>query len=85
MVQLAPEAMLIVQLFAKSKEDAFVPVSAILMMDSVDPPELVKVTLCEPLMVPAWAVNDRLVDDSETAGGIPPVPVSVMVCGDPTP
>jgi len=52
MVQLAPMARLAPQVLAKSKEDAPAPVTAMLVMVSADVPVLVRVTLCEALLVP---------------------------------
>jgi hypothetical protein len=52
MVQLAPIARLDPQLFANTNEEAFVPVTAMLVMASVELPVFVNVTLCERLVVP---------------------------------
>ena len=49
MVQLAPAARLVPQLFANTKEDASAPVRAMLEMAIVAPLVLVKVTYCELL------------------------------------
>jgi hypothetical protein len=51
MVQFAPAARLDPQLFANTKEDASVPVTAMLVMASTELPVFVKVTLCERLVV----------------------------------
>jgi hypothetical protein len=54
-VQLAPAARLVPQLFANPKAEAFVPVTAMLVIDSGPPPVLVIVTVCDALVVPtAW-------------------------------
>jgi hypothetical protein len=50
-VQFAPIARLDPQLFANTNEEAFVPVTAILLMASTELPVFVKVTLCERLVV----------------------------------
>jgi len=81
---LAPAARLVPQLFEKAKEDAFVPPTTMLEIDSAVPPVLVMVTDCEALAVPIACIpNARLVVESKTAGGVKPVPVSVTVCGEP--
>jgi hypothetical protein len=51
MVQFAPTARLEPQLFANTYEEAFVPVTAIPVMASIELPVLVRVTLCEALVV----------------------------------
>jgi hypothetical protein len=82
-VQFAPAARLDPQLFANMNDDASLPVMLILVMDRVVPPVLVKVTLWEALVVPtAWVPNDRLVADRDTAGGVVPVPVREIDCGE---
>lgn len=84
MVQFAPAARLDPQLFANTNEDPSVPVTAILVMASVELPVFVRVTLCEALVVPTfWGPNDRLVDDSDTVVALTPVPVRVIDCGEP--
>jgi hypothetical protein len=86
MVQLAPDATEAPQLFPNAKEDAFVPVTAMLEMVRVAPPVLVNVTDCEALDVPTGSLpKDKLVAESETAAGLTPVPVRVIDCGDPAP
>jgi len=52
MEQLDPAAKLEPQLFAKTKEDASAPVTWILVIVIAMPPVLVKVTDCDPLLVP---------------------------------
>jgi len=49
MEQFAPTARLVLQLFAKTNEDAFVPVTRMLVIDSAALPELVKATYCDGL------------------------------------
>jgi hypothetical protein len=51
MVQFAPAARLDPQLFANTNEEAFVPVTAMLVMASFELPVFVRVTLCERLVV----------------------------------
>ena len=51
-VQLAPAATLDPQLFAKTNEEAFAPVTAMLVIDKAAVPVLVIVTDWEPLDVP---------------------------------
>ena len=84
MVQLAPAARLLPQEFANANEDASAPVTAMLVIDSGDPPVLVNVTDCDGLVVSTtWFPNERLVEVSNTAGAVTPVPLSEMLCGDP--
>jgi len=84
MVQFAPAARLVPQEFAKTNEDASVPVTAMLVIVSVDPPVLVIVTDCDALVVSTvWSGNERLVEVSDTAGAVTPVPLSEMLFGDP--
>jgi len=85
MVQFAPTARVVPQLFAKTNEDAFAPVTAILVMVSVAVPVLVIVTDCDPLDEPTFTVpNERLVAESVTGAiGAAPVPLNAMVCGEP--
>jgi hypothetical protein len=84
MVQFAPIARLDPQLFANSNEEASAPVTAILVMASIELPVLVRVTLCEALVVPtSWVPNERLVADSDTVVELTPVPLREMVCGEP--
>jgi len=81
---LAPAARLLPQELANTNEDAFAPVTLILVIDNGDPPVLVIVTDCDALVVSmAWSGNERLVEVSDTAGAVAPVPLSAMLCGDP--
>ena len=52
MVQFAPAAKLVPQLLANPNELAFAPVTAMLVIDKVALPVLVKVTLSDALVVP---------------------------------
>ena len=82
MVQLAPAARLVPQLLANSNEEAFVPVTAMLVMERAVVPVLVMVTDCELLAEPTVVVGKvRLVAERVT-GGWTPVPLSAMVCGE---
>ena len=83
-VQAAPTASVVPQELAKTNCDAFVPVTAMLVMVSVAAPVLVMVTVCEPLMVPTVTLlKDRLAGDSVTGvAAATPLPVNAMVCGD---
>jgi hypothetical protein len=82
MVQLAPAARLVPHEFANPNEDAFVPVTAMLVIESAAVPELVMVTVCELLVEPTFTEpNARLVADRVTDGS-PPVPLKAMVCGE---
>ena len=83
MVQLAPAVKLVPQVLAITNEDAFVPVTAMLPMPSVEVPVLVSVALFETLEEPTVsAPNARVVGDSVTVVGVTPVPLSVIVCGE---
>jgi len=67
MLQLAPAARLDPQEFPKVNEEAFVPVTAMLEIDSVVLPVLVSVTYCDAEEEPTiWLPNDRLVVESLT-------------------
>ena len=82
MVQLAPTARLVPQLLPNTKEDAFVPVTATLVIDTEAVPVLVMVTDCEPLDAPTCvAGKERLVAESVT-GAATPVPLSLIDCGE---
>jgi hypothetical protein len=79
MEQFAPTARLDPQLFANTNEEAFVPVTAMLVMATAEAPVFVKVTLCEALVsLTPSSPNERLVDDSDTVGA-PPVTVTVTM------
>ena len=83
MLQLAPAARLVPQVFAKAKDDAFVPVTVMLVIDKVAVPGLVRVTYCDAVADPtASEPNNRLVAD-RLAAEPRPVPVNPMLCGDP--
>ena len=80
--QLAPPATLAPQLFVSPK----LPVVAMLAMLSGAPPVLARVTTCGRLVVPTACVPKvRLAGNRLAAGGVAPVPVRVMVWGDPRP
>jgi len=81
-VQLAPTPRLAPQLLANTNDDAFAPVTAMLLMLSVALPALVTVTDCEPLAVPTVVgAYDKLAAERVIAG-VTPVPLSAMVCGE---
>src|ERR1035438_5699546 len=84
MVQFAPAARLDPQVFANTNEEAPVPVRPMLVMSRVAPPVLVKVTCCVGLCAPTFSMpNDKLVAESDAAGGVSPVPLSAIDCGEP--
>ena len=85
MVQLAPAATLVPQLFANTNDDAPVPVTAMLVMDRAPVPVLVSVIDCDALLAPTWTEpNERLLVERDTTGPEPvPVPVRVAICGEP--
>ena len=69
MVQFAPTARLVPQLFAKTNDEAFAPVTAMLEIDSAANPVLVRVTVCEVLDEPMnTEPKDRLVADNANTG-----------------
>jgi len=83
MVQFAPAATLVPQLFANPNEEAFVPVTAMLVTVRVPVPVLVSVTDCDALVAPGWTEpNERLVAERETAGAPVPVPLREIDCGE---
>jgi hypothetical protein len=82
MVQLVPAATLAPQLLANAKEDAFVPVTAMLETVSAALPVLVNVTVCDAVVPPTASLpNDRLVADKDTTGVPTPVPLTAIDCG----
>ena len=82
--QFAPAARLVPQLFANTNEEASVPVKTMLVMASVEVPVLVRITVCEALVVPTSCVpNTRLVADNDTVVELTPVPLREMLCGEP--
>ena len=83
-VQLAPTAKLVAQLFANTNEEVSAPVTEMLVIVSAAVPVLVMDTYCDALVFPTLTVpKERLVADRVTgAAGATPVPVNAMVCGD---
>jgi hypothetical protein len=82
MVQFAPAARLAPQEFAKTNEDASVPVRVMLVIDNAALPVFVRVTVWDALEVPRATVpNDKVVADNDAAGPTP-VPVKAMLCGE---
>jgi len=83
MVQLAPPSSLEPQLFAKTNDDASAPVTVMLPISSVAPPVLVSVTDCDALVDPTcWLAKDKLLAERDTAGGVAPVPLREIDCGE---
>ena len=71
MVQFAPAATLVPQLFANPNEEASAPVTAMLEMASAASPVLVSVTVCDALAAPTVSLPKlRLVADKLTAGPV---------------
>lgn len=82
MVHLAPTATLEPQVLANSNDEAFAPVTAMLMIGKGAVPVLVRVTDCDALSVPTRRVPyERLLAERDTAGNSP-VPVSAIDCGE---
>ena len=68
-VQLAPAAKLLPQLFANTNEDAFAPVTAMLGIGKAAVPLFVIVTDCDPVAAPRFSLpKDKLVADSVGGG-----------------
>jgi hypothetical protein len=68
----------------KANDEEFAPVAAMLEMLKGDPPVLVSVICCVVLVDPTWTVpKERLLLDSETAGGVALVPLKAIDSGDP--
>ena len=82
MEQFAPTARLVPQLFPNAKEDASAPVTAMLVIDNVAVPVLVRVTYCDAVAVPIVAEPNERLDTDRVTGGGRPVPLKAMVCGD---
>lgn len=69
-------------MFVETKEEAFVPVTAMLAMDSTVPPVLVSVTCCDALVEPTAVLGKVKLLAESVGGGMYPVPVSAMLCGE---
>lgn len=82
--QLAPDARLAPHELPNTNEEAFVPVTAILVIVSAELPVLVIVTDCDALADPtAVAGNERLLADKVTGeAGTVPVPLKAIDCGE---
>ena len=75
-VQFAPAARLVPQVLLKLNEDAFVPVTLMLLMVIATAPVLESVTLCDGLVVPTtWLPKATLGADRVTV--VTPVPTPV--------
>lgn len=78
-VQFAPAARLVPQLLAKTNDEAFVPVTAMLLIGNAAPLVFVIVTVCELLIAPTEVDgNVRLVADSVN-GSATPVPCNATL------
>jgi len=83
MVQFAPAATLVPQLFANPNEEASLPVTAMLVMAKGPVPVLVSVTDCDALVSPGWTEpNERLVAERVTVESERPVPLREIDCGE---
>jgi hypothetical protein len=83
MLQFAPAARLVPQLFRNANADAFVPVTAMLLILTAPAPVLVSVTDCDALVAPTGTLpKDKLVAESDTVALLValliPVPVNAM-------
>ena len=81
-LQFAPAARLAPQLVPITKEDALLPLTAMLVIDNVVVPVLAMTTVCDALDAPTAVEGKvRLVADSVTGGGTP-MPLSATLCGE---
>jgi hypothetical protein len=79
-VQLAPTATLVPQLFVSLKSAALVPVTAMPVIESAAVPVLDTVSLWAALVVPMfWLANDTLEGASDICGTPTPVPLSAAL------
>ena len=84
MVQLAPDAKLVPQLFENTNDEASAPVTLMLLIVKVGLPVFFSVTLWEALVLPTSRLpKERLVADRDTVVSADPVPLSAMLCGEP--
>ena len=85
MVQLAPAAKLVPQDWLPVKSPALAPVRAMLVILSAVLPGLVRVAVCEALVVPTtWLPKLRLAGDKVTVPAtVAPVPLRATLCGLP--
>src|SRR5580698_6844605 len=82
-MQLAPAATFEPQVLAKPNDDASAPVTVMLPTSSAEPPMFVRVTDCDALTDPnATLPKDKLIAESDTAGGVRPVPLREIDCGE---
>jgi hypothetical protein len=82
-VQLAPVATEVPQLFVWLKSPALLPLMDIPEMDRTAVPLFVNIAVCGALVVPTFCfAKFRLVGESFTAGAMP-VPLRLTVCGLP--
>jgi hypothetical protein len=79
-VQLAPTATLVPQLFVALKSAALVPVTAMPLMESAAVPVLDRVSIWAALVVRMfWLANETLEGASDTCGTPTPVPLSAAL------
>ena len=65
MLQFAPAARLVPQVFANTNDEASAPVTLMLLIVTTEEPVLVMVTLCEAVVPPTLSEpNDKLVAES---------------------
>src|ERR1039457_7273507 len=83
-LQFAPAATLLPQVLVYAKSPGLAPVTAMLVIDRVPVPVLLRVTDWVALVVPTfWLANVKLPEVSDTTGTPTPVPERVMAWGDP--
>ena len=81
-VQLALAGRLVPHVLPNTNEEAFAPVTAMLLIDNAAIPLLVSVTDCDPLDVPSFTEPyERLVAERVT-GGSTPIPLNAIDCGE---
>jgi hypothetical protein len=79
-VQLAPTATLVSQLFVALKSAALVPVTAMPLIESAAVPVLDRVSIWVALVVRMfWLANDTLEGASDTCGTPTPVPLNAVL------
>ena len=80
--QLAPAARVLPHVLVSPKSLALVPVKPTLVMVKVEPPVLVRVTLCDELVTAMGSLPKAKLEVERLAvAALTPVPVRVAVCG----
>jgi len=82
MVQLAMAARVAPQVFAKTNEVGSAPPTVMLVIDKAVVPVLVSVTDCDELDTPTAVAGKLSFVAESVTGGVNPVPLKAMLCGD---